>query len=151
MIAASVVRPTLAVGAVIFLHDGVVLVRRAKPPLAGHWTLPGGSVELAETLAEATVREVVEETGLAVTVRGLVDVYEHVSRDPEGTVVFHYVILDYLCDQQGGVLSAGSDASGVAAVREGDFDRYGVDEATRRVVARARELTRLNLPPGPLV
>jgi 8-oxo-dGTP diphosphatase len=132
------IRPTVAVGAVIFVGEKVVLVRRAKAPLAGHWTLPGGSLELGETLAQATAREAAEETGLHVSVGGLVEIYEHVSHDADQAIAFHYVILDYLCAPTGGALAAGSDASDVAAVAESDFDSYGVNEATRRVIRRAR-------------
>jgi ADP-ribose pyrophosphatase len=137
---AHMVRPTVAVGAVIFVEDKIVLVRRAKAPLAGHWTLPGGSLETGETLAEATAREAAEETGLQVSVHGLVEIYEHVSHAADGEIAFHYVILDYLCEPVGGVLAAGSDASDVAAVAEADFDRYRVNDATRRVVRQARLL-----------
>jgi 8-oxo-dGTP diphosphatase len=134
------VRPTVAVGAVIFVEGKVVLVRRRKAPLAGHWTLPGGSVEPGETLAEATAREVSEETGLIVAVGPLVEIYEHVSHDQTGMLAYHYVIMDYLCEPSGGALAAGSDAADVAAVAAIDFDRYSVGAATRRVIERARQL-----------
>ena len=138
MSAPGPVRPMLAVGAVIFDGDAVVLVQRAKAPLAGHWTLPGGSVEVGETLAQAVVREVAEETGLIVTAGDLVEVYEHVSTADDGGILFHYVILDYLCHATGGQLSAGSDALAAAFVPVSEFDRYAVNEATRRVIGLGR-------------
>lgn len=139
--AARPLRPTLAVGAVIFDGDGrVVLVQRGKPPLEGRWTLPGGSVELAESLQEATAREAAEETGLIVDVGPLVEIYEHVSTDPDGVIEFHYVILDYVCRLTGGTLRAASDARDAAFAAEADFDRYRVSPATRAVIDRARRV-----------
>jgi mutator protein MutT len=140
------VKPTVAVGAVIFVGGKVVLVRRAKPPLAGHWTLPGGSVEPGETLAEAAVREVAEETGLTVSAGGLVEIYEHVSRDATGALDYHYVIMDYLCHVVTGELVAGSDAAEVLAADADDLDRLGVGDATRRVIRRAEALAAAEPP-----
>lgn len=149
---APLTRPTLAVGAVIFDEGGrVALVCRGKPPLAGTWTLPGGSVELAESVREATAREVLEETGLVVEVGPLVEVYEHVSRGTDESVTFHYVILDHLCWSTGGTLQAGSDAAAAAFVAAHDFDAYNVGTATRSVVARARTAWAVNLGPRPCV
>lgn len=132
-------RPVLAIGAVMFDDDGrVVLVQRGKAPLEGRWTLPGGSVELAEPIRAAVARETQEETGLVVEVGPLVEVYEHVSHGADGLLAFHYVILDYACRIMGGVLAAGSDARDAAFVAPADFDRYRVNDATRGVIARAR-------------
>jgi 8-oxo-dGTP diphosphatase len=89
--------PMVGVGAVVFDADCVLLVRRAKAPLAGEWSLPGGAVELGETLEEAIVREVAEETGLDVTALQMVKVFDHIDRDAEGRIRFHYVLVDFLC------------------------------------------------------
>jgi ADP-ribose pyrophosphatase YjhB (NUDIX family) len=139
--AASPVRPTIAVGAVILDEAArVVLVRRSKPPLAGCWTIPGGAVEIAEPLAAAAEREALEETGLDVEVGPLVEVHEHVSSDAAGQIEFHYVILDYVCRIRGGSLAAGSDAADAVFVAEADLDQYLVNDATRAVVRRALEV-----------
>ena len=92
-------------GAVVFNADCVLLVRRAKAPLAGEWSLPGGAVELGETLEEAIVREVAEETGLRVVPLQVVKVFDHIDRDGEGGIRFHYVLVDFLCriDAEGGM------------------------------------------------
>ena len=89
--------PLVGVGAVVFDADSVLLVRRAKAPLAGEWSLPGGAVELGETLEEAIVREVAEETGLRVMPLQVVKVFDHIDRDAEGGIRFHYVLVDFLC------------------------------------------------------
>ncbi len=97
--------PLVGVGAVVFNADCVLLVRRAKAPLAGEWSLPGGAVELGETLEEAIVREVAEETGLRVVPLQVVKVFDHIDRDGEGGIRFHYVLVDFLCriDAEGGM------------------------------------------------
>ena len=114
------VAPMVGVGAVVFDADCVLLVRRAKAPLAGEWSLPGGAVELGETLEEAVLREVAEETGLRVTPLQVVKVFDHIDRDAEGRIRFHYVLVDFLCriDAEGGkhgvetsVIHHGSDVS----------------------------------------
>ena len=89
--------PMVGVGAVVFAADYVLLVRRAKAPLAGEWSLPGGAVELGETLEEAIVREVAEETGLRVAPLQVVKAFDHIDRDAEGRIRFHYVLVDFLC------------------------------------------------------
>lgn len=91
------VSPIVGVGAVVFDADCVLLVRRAKAPLAGEWSLPGGAVELGETLEEAIVREVGEETRLRVAPLQVVKAFDHIDRDIDGRVRFHYVLVDFLC------------------------------------------------------
>jgi 8-oxo-dGTP diphosphatase len=91
------VAPIVGVGAVVFDADCVLLVRRAKAPLAGEWSLPGGAVELGETLEEAIGREVAEETGLRVMPLQVLKAFDHIERDGEGRIRFHYVLVDFLC------------------------------------------------------
>jgi ADP-ribose pyrophosphatase YjhB (NUDIX family) len=104
-------RPVAGVGAVIVASGRVLLVRRGTSPRTGHWSLPGGAQELGETFAEACVREVREETGLAVEVLGLVDVVDSITRDDTGRVRFHYLLADMLARPSGGALKAGSDVA----------------------------------------
>ncbi|MGH9616948.1 MAG: NUDIX hydrolase [Acidobacteriaceae bacterium] len=89
--------PILGVGAVVLHSSRVLLVRRAKPPLAGEWSLPGGAVELGETMEQAIVREVAEETGLAVAPIQVLKVFDHIVRESNDRVRFHYVLVDFLC------------------------------------------------------
>ncbi len=102
------VAPIVGVGAVVFDADCVLLVRRAKAPLAGEWSLPGGAVELGETLEEAIVREVTEETGLRVTPLREVKAFDHIDRDAEGRIRFHYVLVDFLCRIEAGGTKSGA-------------------------------------------
>jgi 8-oxo-dGTP diphosphatase len=92
---------------------GVVLVKRRFEPLAGQWSLPGGAVELGETLEAAVAREMVEETGLAVDVGPVVEVFDRILLDHETRVRYHFVLIDYLCYPRAGRLRAGSDVADV--------------------------------------
>ena len=112
-------------GAVVIVNGRVLLVRRGKEPLRGRWVIPGGTVELGETLQEALVREVAEETGLVVKPREVVLVFDRIQKDASG-VGYHYVIIDYLCDYVSGEPRAGSDAAEVALVAAQDLPRYDV-------------------------
>src|SRR5438552_13789207 len=98
------VRPIVGVGAVVLDGDRVLLVKRAHEPLKGEWSLPGGAVEVGETLEAAVAREVREETCLEVEVGPLVEVVNRIVRDPGGRVEYHFVIVDYLCRPIGGTL-----------------------------------------------
>ena len=129
-------RPIVAVGAVVAMGDGVVLVRRKNEPLAGRWSLPGGGVELGESLAACVVREVREETGLEVEVGPVVEVLDRIHKDPQSRIVYHYVLIDYLCRPRGGTLTPGSDASDVAVVAPGELEAYGIADATREVILK---------------
>ena len=134
--------PILSVAAVIVHDDRVVLVRRRHEPLAGMWSLPGGRVEVGETLDEALRREVREETGREVDVGGLVALLDRIHRDAERRVRFHYVLADYVCYPIGGTLAAGSDASDVATVSEAELARFELPPVTRDVILRGLAMAR---------
>jgi mutator protein MutT len=140
-------RPIVGVGAVIIDGDRVLLVRRANEPLKGEWSLPGGAVELGETLREAIAREVLEETGLSVEVGPVVDVLDRIRVDDDSRVRFHYVLVDFVCRPVGGALSCASDADDAAWARLDDLQAYRVAEATVSVIRdafRIRDRARLD-------
>jgi 8-oxo-dGTP diphosphatase len=126
-------RPYVGVGGVVLVGGRVVLIRRGKEPLRGRWVIPGGTVELGETLQEALVREMQEETGLLVRPREVVLVFDRIQREGE-TVEYHYVIIDYLCDYVSGEPRAGSDADEVALVGRTDIDAYDLPPQARDLV-----------------
>jgi 8-oxo-dGTP diphosphatase len=105
--------PIVGVGAVVIDADRVLLVRRNQEPLMGQWSLPGGAVELGETLAQAIVREVAEETGLAVVPTTVLKAFDRIERDDTGRVRFHYVLVDFLCkvERMPEMLCAATDVS----------------------------------------
>ena len=138
--------PRLAVGAVVVDRGRVLLVRRGKEPLKGHWSLPGGALELGESLEEGLVREVREETGLAVEAVELIELLDRIHREGE-RVRYHYVIADYLCRVVGGEVQAGSDADAVRWVERVEWSSPSalkLDPITVRVIEagwqRAREM-----------
>ncbi|PYQ86500.1 MAG: NUDIX hydrolase [Acidobacteria bacterium] len=104
-------RPIVGVGAVIIEGNRVLLVRRANEPLKGEWSIPGGAVEIGETLEVAIAREVREETGLEIDVGPMVDVLDRIRFDPAGRLMFHYVLIDFVCRPTGGTLACATDAA----------------------------------------
>jgi len=134
--APAIDRPSVGVGAVL-IHEGkVLLIRRGKEPLRGRWVVPGGTVEVGETLEQALVREVQEETGITVRPLEVVLVFDRIEREGE-VVRYHYVIVDYLCEYVSGTARAASDAEDVAFVARDDLPRYTLPEKALQVVLDA--------------
>jgi len=103
-------RPIVGVGAVVFNGAKILLIRRGKPPKENQWSLPGGGQEVGETLHDATMREVEEETGLRVKIDTLLDAVNFIERDGDN-ITFHYTLIDYSADFVSGELKAASDAN----------------------------------------
>ncbi len=101
--------PLVGVGAVVVDQGRVLLVRRGREPLKGQWSLPGGLLELGESLTAGVAREVLEETGLLVEPVELVELLDRIHHEDD-RVRYHYVIADYLCRVTRGTLQASSDA-----------------------------------------
>lgn len=112
-------------------------MERGKEPLKGCWSLPGGILELGETLAQGVRREVLEETGLHIEPLALFEIFERIMPDASGRPEYHYVLVDYLCRVTGGELRAASDVSAVAWVSQQNLPRYRLTEGTLAVVERA--------------
>jgi ADP-ribose pyrophosphatase YjhB (NUDIX family) len=128
-------RPIVGVGAVV-VHDGrALIVKRAHEPRKGEWSLPGGRVELGETLVDAARREMLEETGLDVSVGDIVEVFDRIHRH-EGRVRYHFVIVDFLCAWTAGELRPGDDAEDAAWVTGDEVEAYGVNEHAARVLRK---------------
>lgn len=141
--------PLVGVGAVIFHEGRVLLVRRGSEPLKGHWTLPGGVLEVGETLVEGVVREVREETGLLVEPLELVELLDRIHRE-DGRVRYHYVIADYLCRVTGGELRAASDADEVRWVERAEWNptrqALVLDPITVSVIEKGWQRAQVLLP-----
>jgi 8-oxo-dGTP diphosphatase len=148
----------VGVGGVVVEEARALLIRRGGAPLKGEWSIPGGLLEVGETLEQGVARELAEETGLEVRVVELIEVFERIFPAPpaaDGTPgdpskpQYHFVILDYLCEILGGALAAGSDAQEFAWAREDELAKFDLTAAVTRVLkkafARARE--RITAPP----
>jgi mutator protein MutT len=132
----------VGVGAVILDGDRVLLVKRGHAPLKGEWSLPGGSVELGETLELALAREVLEETGLHVAIGPIVEVFDRIERAADGRVAYHFVIVDFACTATGGDLAHATDAEDARWVSIADLPVYRVTEKATTVIHKALALTR---------
>jgi mutator protein MutT len=140
--------PIVGVGAVILHENKILLIQRGQEPLKGEWSLPGGALELGETLEQGVCREVREETGLEVEPVRIVEVFDRIVRDEAGAVRFHYVLVDFLCRVTGGDLCCATDAAAAEWVAREELNahsRYRVAPFTITVIEKAFKLG--NLPP----
>jgi len=142
------VAPLVGVGAVVVKQGRVLLVQRGTEPAKGKWSIPGGLIDVGESLREAVAREVREETGLLVEPLELIELLDRIHRDGD-RVRYHYVIADYLCRVVGGTLLAASDADAVRWVERAEWNSHsalGIEPITARVIEagwqRARELAK---------
>jgi 8-oxo-dGTP diphosphatase len=134
-------RPMIGVGGVVIDDDRALLIRRGSEPLRGEWSIPGGSLELGETLEEGVARELLEETGLEVRVRGMIEIFERIffaeGADDKSRPRYHYVIVDYLCERLSGEPLAGGDAVDVAYAREAELAGFHLTETALRILHKA--------------
>lgn len=130
-------RPIVGVGGIVLVEGRVVLVKRGHAPLAGDWSLPGGALELGETLEAGVAREILEETGLIVEVGPLVGVFDRILLDEGGRVRYHYVLVDYVCHARGGALCCASDAAEAVLANPEGLEPYRLAEETQDVIMRA--------------
>jgi 8-oxo-dGTP diphosphatase len=132
-------RPLIGVGAVIVSGERVVIVRRGHEPLKGEWSIPGGLVEVGETLRAAVAREALEETGLVVEPGDVLEVLDRIVRDSQGRIQFHYVLVDFLCRPAGGQLLAGGDAEDARWVTVAELAGFAVADSAVAVLQKGIE------------
>ena len=130
-------RPIVGVGAVIVESGRAVVVRRAAEPLTGAWSIPGGVLELGETLRAGVAREALEETGLTVEVREVLDVFDRILPDRDGRTQFHYVLIDFLCVRIAGELRAGADAAEARWLSAAELDTFPLTDGGAAVMRKA--------------
>ena len=128
--------PVVGVGAVIVRDGRALIVRRGYEPRKGEWSIPGGLLQLGESLAEGARREVLEETGLEVDMGPMIETFDRVHRDADGRIRYHFVIVDFVCWSSTGEPVAGSDAEAVAWVTADDIDRYVVSAHAKAVLLK---------------
>ena len=128
--------PVVGVGGVVVRNGRALIVKRAHEPRKGEWSLPGGLLELGESLQDAVRREIKEETALDVTVGPIIETFDRVHRDDQGRIRYHFVIVDFVCWPNGGEAMPGSDADGVAWVSLQEVDDYKVNAHAKAVIEK---------------
>jgi len=143
------------VGGVVIDEGRALLIRRGSEPLRGEWSIPGGTLEVGETLAEGVARELREETGIEVRVLGQIEVFERIFSEKSGGKTkkekrprYHFVIVDYLCERVSGEPRAGSDVTDVAYAREEELEKFHLTETALRVIRKAFAMDRTRCRTG---
>jgi 8-oxo-dGTP diphosphatase len=135
--------PIVGVGGVVIHNEQVLLGKRGHEPLLGEWSLPGGAVEIGETLEAAVARELFEETGLHVEVGPVIEVFDRITPSTDGRVEFHFVIVDYLCSVVAPAeLRPGSDVEALQWARENDLPGYRLTDKALSVIREAFVMSR---------
>ena len=132
----------VGVGAVVVRDGRALIVKRAHEPRKGEWSLPGGLLELGESLQDAARREIKEETNLDVVVGPMLETFDRVHRDDAGRIRYHFVIVDFVCWSDEGDAMAGSDADAVAWVTRDQIDDYAVNAHAKTVILKGLEALR---------
>jgi 8-oxo-dGTP diphosphatase len=142
-------KPVVGIGGVVIEEGRALLIRRGSEPLRGQWSIPGGTLELGESLQAGVARELLEETALEVCVLDLIEVFDRIFPAEPGEQVssergprFHYVIVDYLCKRISGEARAGSDVTDVAFAREDELENYQLTPTATRVLRKAFAMAR---------
>ena len=139
-------QPLVGVGSIIIEQDRVLLVKRGHAPLAGEWSIPGGVLEVGETLRQAAAREVMEETGLSVDVADLLGVYDRILRDADERTLYHYVLVDFLCHRIAGNVHPSGDAAEVLWFNRTELKGLGLAVDTAEVIRLGFEKLGCGLP-----
>jgi len=132
-------RPIVGVGAVIIENARALVVRRGTEPLKGEWSIPGGVLELGETLREGAAREALEETGLVIEAGEVLEVVDRIISDPDGKTRYHFVLVDFLCKRMSGDPRAGGDASDVRWVNNEELATLKINDTATAVIRKGFE------------
>ena len=142
-------RPVVGVGGVVIEDGRALLIKRGSEPLLGQWSIPGGTLELGESLQEGVARELLEETGLEVQVLDMIEAFDRIFLDSAAANAgdrsrpkYHYVIVDYLCERLAGEAKAGSDVTDIAYAREDELEKFHMTSTATRVLHRAFAMER---------
>jgi len=142
-------RPVVGVGGVVIENGRALLIKRGSEPLLGQWSIPGGTLELGESLQEGVARELLEETGLEVRVLDMIETFDRIFLDPaapdrgnKDRPKYHYVIVDYLCERLTGKAKAGSDVTDIAYATEDELEKFHMTSTATRVLHRAFTMDR---------
>ena len=132
----------VGVGAVVVRDGKALVIKRAHEPRKGEWSLPGGLLELGESLRDAVRREIKEETSLDIDVGPIIETFDRVHRDDQGKIRYHFVIVDFVSWTNGGEAKAGSDAEAVAWVTADQIDAYQINAHAKAVILKGLEVVR---------
>ncbi|HET7105642.1 MAG TPA: NUDIX hydrolase [Candidatus Acidoferrum sp.] len=142
-------RPVVGIGGVVIENGRALLIKRGSEPLLGQWSIPGGTLELGESLQEGVARELREETGLQVRVLDMIETFDRIFLDPAAPDAknnskprYHYVIVDYLCERLSGEAQAGSDVTDIAFATESELEKFQMTTTAMRVLHRAFAMDR---------
>ena len=142
-------RPVVGVGGVVIEDGRALLIKRGSEPLLGQWSIPGGTLELGESLQDGVARELLEETGLEVQVLDMIEAFDRIFLDPAAPNAgdrsrpkYHFVIVDYLCERLAGEAKAGSDVTDIAYAREDELEKFHMTSTATRVLHRAFAMDR---------
>jgi len=142
-------RPVVGVGGVVIEDRRALLIKRGSEPLLGQWSIPGGTLELGESLQQGVARELLEETALEVQVLDMIEAFDRIFLDPAAPNAgdrsrpkYHYVIVDYLCERLAGEAKAGSDVTDIAYAREDELEKFHMTSTATRVLHRAFAMER---------
>jgi ADP-ribose pyrophosphatase YjhB (NUDIX family) len=132
----------VAVGVVVWKDDKVLLIRRAKPPRSGQWSIPGGAQELGETVRDTALREVKEETGLDIAVTDFIEVVDFIERDDAGDVLYHYTLVDWSAEWRDGEAIPGDDVSEILWIDPDELERFGIWSETVHIIRHSAKRRR---------
>jgi 8-oxo-dGTP diphosphatase len=142
-------RPVVGIGGVVIENGQALLIKRGSEPLLGQWSIPGGTLELGESLQQGVARELLEETGLEVQVLDMIEAFDRIFLDPAAANLkdrsrpkYHYVIVDYLCERLAGEAEAGSDVTDIAYATEQELEKFQMTSTAMRVLRRAFAMDR---------